>query len=418
MGKKKILSIEEKTDQRISQFIGAYFIASTANMTMKTVLPIPNNLWSVVSLFWGCVIMFFMLRGIGPVLKRSLSLIIKSVVIFGLLFLWSYLLIIQRNEPTSVLVSGLAIPTIMFWLPIGIYACSVRDMQVLYHVILKTSYVLLGILIICFLFRNNIEKYGEEVNNYNMFFGYSIAFTSLIQLNEYFRSKRTVFLFLFILQVVLILLYANRGALLSISFFVFYKLVFDQTSLTKKIFWIIILIVGVTTLLLYMESIANAAINLLSRFNMESRTLQKMAAAEIAESEARDELRQIAISMIGERPVIGWGIGGECYTIGMRYAPGADLTVGLSPHNGILQHMLYFGVLAGNLVNILLIAPLFKLHRINDEYRHAIVLVCCSAGFITTLWSSCDILLKPVVAIYLFLSYFYKKTQMTLRVDA
>ena len=214
---------------------------------------------------------------------------------------------------------------------------------------------------------------------------------------------------MFLLQVVLILLYANRGALLSVGFFIVYKLVFDQGSTLMKVIWITLIILAIFALMFFMEELATAAIQVLGGYNIQSRTLEKMAMSEIAESEARDELRSIALQMIGERPVLGWGIGGECYTLGKRYLTGSELSVGFSPHNGLLQHMLYFGVVIGNIVNFLLIVPLFKLHKISDPYRHGLILVCGSAYFITTLWTSCDILLKPAVALYLYLSYSHIK---------
>lgn len=407
-----IISVEDIKDERVSWFVGAYFISSTANMTMKTVLPIPESMWGMVSMLWGLFIVFFMLRGVRPVLSRSKDLIIKSLAIFLFLFLWSYIFIVLRGEPTSVLVSSIGFPTLLFWIPVGIYACSVKRMEILYHVMLKTSYIITALLVLCFLFRNGTTVDGEEAKSYNMFFGYSMAFSSLFQLNEFFRAKKNKFLLLFLFQVALILIYAHRGALLSIGFFIFYKLVLDQGSIIKRVIWITLLLTAMVAMMFYMEDIAGAALQFLGSLNMESRTLQKMAMAELGESDARDKLRAIAIKMIGERPILGWGIGGECYTLGMRFSPGAELSVGFSSHNGILQHMLYLGVIIGNIVNILLIAPLFKLHKIKDEYRHGLILVCGSAYFVTTLWSSCDILLKPAVAIYLYLSYFNVKSKM------
>lgn len=405
MGKKKLLSSEDRNDERVSQFVGAYFISSTANMTMKTILPIPEGMWSLVSLMWGLFIVFFLLRGIKTVFSRSKGLIVKSFVVFLVLFLWSYALISLRGEPTKVLIQSIGIPALIFWLPVGIYASSVKRMDILYHIMLKTSYVITALLVLCFLFRDGSAVGGEEAASYNMFFGYAMAFSSLFQLNEFFRTRKKVFLLLFLFQVVLILLYANRGALLSVGFFIVYKLVFDQGSTVMKIIGITLIIIALATIMLYMQDLASAAVQLLSGYNIESRTLEKMATSEIAQSDTRDELRAIAMQMINERPILGWGIGGECYTLGMRYALGSELSVGFSPHNGILQHMLYFGVFLGNLVNILLILPLFKLHKISDPYRHGLILVCGSAYFITTLWSSCDILLKPAVAIYLYLAY-------------
>lgn len=404
-----ISSVDDIKDAKVSWFVGAYFISSVANMTMKTVFPIPESMWGMVSLMWGLFIVFFMIRGIGPVFSRSMNLIVKSIVLFFVLFLWSYTIISLRGEPANVLIRDILIPTLVFWMPVGIYVCSVRRLEILYHILLKTSYVITSLLVLCFLFRNGAAVSGEEARSYNMFYGYSMAFSSLFQLNEFFRTRKKVFLILFSFQVVLILLYANRGALLSVGFFIVYKLVFDQRSTVMKVIGITLIILALSALMLYMEEFASLAIRMLGGYNIESRTLQKMAMSELAESDARDDLRAIAIQMINERPILGWGIGGECYTLGMRYSGGSELSVGFSPHNGILQHMLYFGVLFGNIVNILLILPLFKLHKIRDQYRHGLILICGSAYFITTLWTSCDILLKPAVAIYLYLSYYNMK---------
>lgn len=404
-----ITSVDDIKDAKVSWFVGAYFISSVANMTTKTIMPIPESMWGMVSLMWGLFIVFFMLRGIGTVFSRSKSLIVKSLVIFFILFVWSYALITLRGEPAIILIRDIGIPALVFWLPVGIYVCSVKRMEILYHILLRTSYIITFLLVLCFLFRNGAAVSGENASIYNMFFGYSMAFSSLFQLNEFFRTRKKIFLLLFLFQVVLILLYANRGALLSVGFFIIYKLIFDQGSTIMKVIGIALVIIALATIMLYMQDFASAAVQLLSGYNIESRTLEKMAMSEIAQSDARDDLRAIAIQMINERPILGWGIGGECYTMGMRYALGAEMSVGFSSHNGILQHMLYLGVFLGNIVNILLILPLFKLHKIRDQYRHGLILICGSAYFITTLWTSCDILLKPAVAIYLYLSYYNMK---------
>lgn len=407
-----LLTQEERADERVSWYIGAFFICSAANMTMKTVLTIPENMWSTVSLFWGVIIMFFMLRGIRYVINRSSRLIIWSLLITLFLYLWSYFLISYRGEPTTVLTSAIGIPTLLFWLPVGIYASSVRNLKVLYQVMLKTSYILTAILVVCFLYRDNVAIYGEEARSYNMFLGYSMAFSSLFQLNEYYRTKRTHLLLLVLAQFIVILLYANRGALLSIAFFVCYKVIFDQLKIYKKIFWIGVIIVAMVLFFMYAESFATSVLNYLSGYNIYSRTFERMADSTLSESDARVELQAVSMKLIAERPLLGWGIGGECYTIGRIVRGAGDVNVGFSPHNGILQHMLYFGVLAGNVVNLWLMLPIFKLHHIKDEFRHGIILVACSAYFITTLYSSCDILLKPAVAMYIYLTYFYKEKRI------
>lgn len=401
--------LSDTNDEKISWFVGVYFISSTANMTMKTIFPIPENLWGLVSLFWGFVIAYFMLKSFKVVWRRSKEIIGRTIFAFVALIAWSLVLITLRGEPTKILISSIGIPTLMFWIPVGIYASTVKKTSILYDVMLKSSYILTALLIICYIFRTGGAEDPEQAKGYNMFWGYSMAFASLFQLNEFFRSRNRKLLYLFVTEFLLILSYANRGALLSIGFFIFFKFIMDQSSLIKKIVWTSLLGTAVGMLILFAEPIANYAL----QYMTESRTLSKMASESLTESDARDDLRAISIDMIKERPILGWGVGGECYTIGHRFAPGNELSHGHSSHNGIIQHLLYFGVLGGTVVNILLIWPIFRLHRMRDEYRKGIILVSCSAYFITTLISSCDILLKPAVAVYIYLSYFYKKNKVT-----
>lgn len=399
---------ETINDEKVSWFIGVYFISSIANMTMKTILPIPESLRGIVSLFWGVVILFFMLRGLKIVIWRSKKIIYGTFLVFGVIFVWSFFLITLRGEPTTVLTSELAIPTLLFWIPIGLFARSVYDFKNLYSVMLKASYVCLVLLILCFLFRNGINDDGSG-SNYNMFFGYSIAFTSLFHLNQYFRSKKNIFLLLFVIQFFLLLFYANRGALLSVAFFVFGKFVLDQGNTMKRIAGILLISFFSLIIAVFAESFANAILDNIGIYNIDSRTLSKIASGTMGENDPREDLQEISIKMLQERPLLGWGVGGECYTLGSLVAPDSELNHGQSPHNGILQHMLYFGIIMGSFFNIFLFFPLLKLYKVADWYQRDIILITCSAYLITTVVSSCDILLKPAVAIYMYLYYFSKK---------
>lgn len=398
---------ETINDEKVSWFIGVYFISSIANMTMKTILPIPESLRGIVSLFWGVVILFFMLRGLKIVIWRSKKIIYGTFLIFFVIFVWSFFLITLRGEPTTVLTSEIAIPTLLFWIPIGLFARSIYDFKNLYSVMLKASYICLVLLILCFLFRRGI--YDDGSGSYNMFFGYSMAFTSLFHLNQFYRSKNIIFLLLFVFQFFLILFYANRGALLSVAFFVFGKFVLDQGNTIKRIAGILLISFFSLLIAVFAERFANAILDNIGIYNIDSRTLSKIASGTLDENDPREELQEISIKMIYERPLLGWGVGGECYTIGSLIAPDAELNHGQSPHNGILQHMLYFGIIIGSIFNIFLFFPLLKLYKVTDLYQRDTILITCSAYLITTLVSSCDILLKPAVAIYIYIYYFSKK---------
>ena len=108
--------------------------------------------------------------------------------------------------------------------------------------------------------------------------------------------------------------------------------------------------------------------------------------------------------MIFERPVLGWGLGGEFYRLA-DYEGAIKVDNSFTPHNGVLQNMVNFGVFIGTIVSLLIIIPYFKIKRIKNIYYHDLVLIFGSA-IVAIFYSASGFFTNPMVAIFLYLSYF------------
>ena len=248
--------LEAKKDKKISSAVASYFIASAANATMKVTLPIPESAYRYVSILWGMFIVFFMLRALWPVLNRSRRILLRSYVLFAALYLVSGIMWISRGEPAMELF-------------IGVFACSVIDKKVLYDVLLRASYIISIILFLNLFFHTSDA--AEEGVEYDMFFGFAMIVPTLFHFNEFLSKRRFPILLLTVAEILSLVLYANRGILLSLAFFIFFALFFAGKS--KKSIYPALFVLLFIVLFIFRDSVVSGLANLFSLFGMESRTL-------------------------------------------------------------------------------------------------------------------------------------------------
>lgn len=396
----EFVSPDDKTDLKLSFASLVYFIAQALNLTIKTALPVPEGIWGEISAFFGVVILFFFFRAWLPLMQRSKGLVAKSYLFFLVVFVLSALLITIRNEPLTVLKDPYLVDVFVFWLPTGLCAAAVYNKQILYDAFFKTSYFLVVLGILCFL-GGKVSGDNENVNAYNMQLGFTLIIPTLFFLNEVFKG-RYKFLVLFGLQMAIIIAYANRGVLLSVLFFAFYKVFIDKGDVVFSF----ITIASCVLLIVFMEPIALFLSELLAKYNLSSRTLMLVLENSIQESSGRDEIWTICNEMLVDHPITGYGLGGECFQIYHRMRDSGAFSYAFSPHNGILQFILQFGWILGLLACFLMLLPIFRMHRIGDVYRKDLILIFCSAVIIPCCYSAGDIFLKPASAIYFFVYYF------------
>lgn len=409
-----VIDRETRWDQKISFYIAFYFFASVANAAVKTVLYIPDVLWTPLSLLWGAAILFFMFRCIGEVWRRQKRVFYYSIIVFLFIYLVSFLNISTRGEPYDVFFKGTVLLTFAWWIPIGVSVIAVKNKRVLYDELLKWSYPMALALYSCLFFRQptvGADTFDEFETEYSMFFGFHMILPCLLHFTEYQRTKKKTLLMWSLVDFLLIFIYSNRGALIPILFFVFYKyFVESRINIQKRLGRLLLLFIGGGALIIFSNVILEGVGSAAEAFGVRSRTLAMLESGEITNSTGRDELFSIAYDMILDRPVLGYGLGGEYYTIS-KYLYGGrvvQVTNAFTPHNGVLQNLCNFGIVLGSIVTLLFFIPLFRLNKIKDEYTYSLALIF-GAWTIPMYISASGFLMETWSAVFFYLYYFSKK---------
>src|SRR5574344_968473 len=128
-----------KWDKRISLGVLGYFLFQAAVISLRSTFLIEARSLSV---FFGVLIIFFYLIGIKEVFKRSKKLLLLSYAIAIFFYSISVLMAVSRGEPINMLISNFAINTFAWWLPVGIWSCSLKNLKVLYLVLLKGGIII------------------------------------------------------------------------------------------------------------------------------------------------------------------------------------------------------------------------------------------------------------------------------------
>lgn len=390
-------------DYRISLGCVIYFLASVLNATVKNVFP-GSGIVPIMSTLSGIIIFLGYIQCLPSAYRRNRRLLMKSIVCFVTLYVISFILILVRGESADIMIKGSAFLTFGWWIPVGFFASSVYNKQILYDVFLKASYVILVLLTMIF-FRHPIPENGASA--YNMFFGFNMLIPTLFHINEFFKRKSLFFPLLIMAEILMIFIYANRGCLLPIFFIIVYKIFFEDKKRTSKYFPLVLLLA--ITIFLSWNNILNAVASLFENYGISSRTLWLILEGDISDSSGRDEIWRHSIEMIRDRPIFGWGLGGEFYRLA-EYDGVLEPDNSCNPHNGILQNLVNFGVLGGIVASLIIIRPYFGLRKIKDKYYHDLVLITGS-GIIAIFYSSSGFFTNPLTAIFLFLFYSFDKQQ-------
>ena len=395
----------EIVDKRLSLYVVLYFVVLALNATLKTVLTFSDQLSSYISMFFGALLMVVMIRSIGEVMRRKGRLLSYSLILFAVLYAFSVIASGLRGEPSNAIRAILvdsAFWTFAWWIPVGVFAASVNDYSILYKTFLRWSFILFFILIFMVLFHRPSDKeYGFD---YSMTFGNTIIIPIMLHLNEYFQKKHRGLLLVALIEILLLFIYANRSVLLSVVFFVFMTIL-KNTKGGAKAFYALLLVVGGGIMIVFQESIINGMISLFESFGFRSRTLVMMANDAFFESTERDELFAFTKGMILERPLLGWGLGGEFYHIAMGLYGYPIASSVFSPHNGVLENLVNFGIFGGSLATLMIVRPFFNINKNKNPYVNVLILIS-GAACLPMFFSAAGFFRKPIVALFLYLYYF------------
>lgn len=389
-------------DKKISRFIASFFIISALNSTIKEVIDLPQVLWGPISILCGMFLVYVFCISFKIVLKRSLKILMFTFFLFSLLYFRSYI----QNINDLQMIVNYSFWTFVFCLPIGIYTYSIHNVKVFYEVLLKASYWIVIILSVVMFFH-------QEEEAYSMFFSSSMILPLLLHINEYVREKRKLFLFLSIYELILILLFGSRGALLCLFMFLFLTFFCMIKSWAKRVGVVILLVVTGICFSIYKDQIGNSVLEFLASKNYYSRTLTLLFIEEDIHLSNRDFIWEKCGELLEKKPLLGWGLGGEVMPL-TRLCGSTDKI--MTPHNGFLELMLQHGYFLGSMIGLVFVLSIFRIKNIHDYYFKSLLIIFFSAFMTTTMTVGDGFLIKPGVWIYIFL--FLASFKKSLQYDA
>lgn len=394
----------ERNDKILSFSIFLFFFIQILNGSIKLIFEFSEFQSSMISnLFGGVYVLFFIIKALPILYKRSKNIFILTYIIFIIIYLFSIFFVLIRGENTDWLFKSYILWTFAFWIPIGISAYSIIDYKVLYELSYKYSYLLTAILTIVFI-KNIIYMTNEQAMFYSMSFSYFSLIPALLHLSWYLNYKKRIVLLIALFEILMILIIGSRGAILCLLSFIIFKFLVSNMSFTFKVsrFVFFTLII----LLLY-SNLNNLNEYLINNHNVRSRTLSYLTDSDKDMFSNRNPVWISAIQLIKKNPIIGYGLGGDYYPM-VRMSELIDNSyTSSSAHNGFLQLMMQFGIPIGLFIGLWLFFSIFKI-RNNFSFQHRELLIITYSIFvIPSMTVGDDIFIKPGVSLYIFMMFKY-----------
>lgn len=405
--------VDEVEEKHLSYALVGYFTAIAANSSLKTAFGLEDSgAGTLISIITFGTMALLIIRALLIVLKRKSSLFLLMYVLFGVIFLLSIIINIFDNRPINLIISYNLFWNFGLWIPLGCIAASIKDVGVLYKTFVNFSFLISFFLLLTF-FKNSGTTTESGSEKYDMSFGFAMALPTLIHFNEFKNRKILILLLLGIIEFGSMVLYGNRGALLPVLFYFAISFFHSNVKSHYRILSLFLVVLFGVLLFVFFDSIIAWLISFMSDHSIEhSRTLNMLIEDNLSDESGRDLLRTISFDMIQEKPIFGWGFGGEYYEIAYRYSGvmSGHIDQSFNSHNGILQNLVNFGIVGGLISSFYCVRPLFGLRKMKSCVLYDIYLILGAVAIVPRLISATGFFINPDAAMILCL--YYSKKQL------
>jgi hypothetical protein len=328
----KKLKYKSNRDNALGLYICLYLLLNAFNSTLQSAFGVSGGTLSAIKLLIQMVLILLLVNAVNHMKIRAFN-VLFVMEFFGVLsIMYGYLQGVEISELLSW--SRTLLPVCI---PIAFCAMVIKEKQVLYDMLLKTSWLIFIVL--------TIHIFAGKDQTYSMHFSYAMLVVMLLHLNEWLARKKTIYFVIAVVEFLMILLFGSRGALVCVAVFLILKIISTEGSLRKKIPLIVVICIGTVGLFFIFDYFRPLILQYLSSRGKLSRTLKLLLIGEFSSYDSgRIDLWNRVIELIQERPILGWGIGGAVNQMGYPY-----------PHQLFLDLLLTFGIPLG----VLLITLIF-----------------------------------------------------------
>ena len=228
---------------------------------------------------------------------------------------------------------------------------------------------------------NNISKTGLQVNQstHSLGFGYRTVMCSIIFFEEFLQSKKKRYLVLSIGSLLSVLIYGGRGCILVFVLYLLLRYIANRKGFNIKDIAIIVLAMTIFVFneLGIIESFVTFICNLTGLSDV--RTVEMFLNGTLFEDNARSIIWSMAIEMIKNGGLLGWGVYGDRMVIGRYYSWGYS-------HNIFLELLVSFGVV-GLVLIVLLVYKIWKYFKTETDNRWKnifVIFLCLSCQLLVS----------------------------------
>ena len=328
---------------------------------------------SIISTIIKVAILLFLFRSVPVIVKRIDSKTILTIVI-GCGFAFLHTLFFPLNNDFFISTIKTFVMTIF---PGMVCAHLLRDYELFYERLLFTSQVISGInaMLELFLFKQYF------ISSESMGFSMSLIIPTNILLCEIIKNNknRRVNLLLLLFNIITILVYGSRGAMIAVVMFAAILIVANQSYSVRKR--------AIITMVIMMASLfsgwilTGAAEILNDVFHVSSRTLELIRSNSLFKSNGRTEIWDIIWGEITEHPLDIRGINADRLLKTGYYASSN------SSHSVILEMCYSFGIIFGGIICIYFFHRIVQTIRFNKTKLDLLRLIYLFSFFPICLWS-------------------------------
>jgi len=329
----------EKKQKQLSLFICHYLLFNSVNLMLQLAFGFSGALLSIEKMaIQGMLFVFLILIVHRLTVRAFISFIFAELLGFSAL-LYSYLVGASISE-----MSNWGQTMITVCIPLCVCAYLITDYDILLRYLEIFSWPILIILIVTMVLASKYMMYS-------MHFSYSILLLILIHFNSWMKTKKVWYLIVSVAELLLLVAFGSRGALVCIIVFVALKFIsFENMNgerLIKKILLILIVVMLGFFVIYLLNSFGDKINNYLISNGHFSRTFNLIVSGEFVSYDSnRNAVWDSVKSLIAMKPFQGWGIGGASELIyrGVTY-----------PHQLFLDLVMTFGYPIGLALSFYLI---------------------------------------------------------------
>ena len=236
---------------------------------------------------------------------------------------------------------------------------------------------------------------------YSMTLGYDLALSSILLFKSNIRKKNTYDFLLFLLTFLLVLLFGNRGAALTVVVSTIALYLLNKCKGKSRSYCIrTISIAFIVFLLLFVikDFLISGIDSVAKSFGIQSRTLEKLLSGNISDDNGRKAIQTSVMNNWNNMPFFGYGVLGD-----RQFAEGSY------SHNIFIELITSFGYLFGVFIIAFIALSLFLKFKWDKECRGLLLLI--AAFVIVKMIISGSFATETMFFIFLGCSFNFRSTK-------